>query len=467
MPKLALLTCALLVAYSSAFSQTDSPASPIKVQRFEYLYQVDMSEAFMLNQSRPLLRSDSSERRIQQAFVRAIGRRWNLASPDVDLKMRAHYYDTPLPDPVGKARRKAVSEPSLFLQVLHESLFNRVDDPNVPVDRVALRYIIKGGANDPESGIIEKSFNIYRKPPPAGQLVITRLSGMPNHFFNAIDTIAQQAFDLNTGASASNLFIEPACYFTGEKPSIPTRQTDIEYLNGRMDHKAEPTFTLQATAIKSEKIKKKKNVGGNAAGGLLTLVTGMSTEKSKSAIYQGESVYTQGADEFRIQFTYAEKETTERSRTKNEDGSVSTETSDNWTVSRQVDSTDEHLVLLNGDTVARFTISIIARPQKYSQMWDGKDSASISDLPKGFTKSTSEYDARISGTVMNKTFTMYTANGMLFRIFSIDGKETVAFYGGDIPRLVHWYSDLSKEELRLVTVLACVPLHYLTSTTKY
>jgi hypothetical protein len=352
----------------------------------------------------------------------------------------------------------------LFLQV-YENIYtpgNLLEEDAISTV-LELKCKLINGAND--SVIIDKALtvNIQEETPPPDQVQLTRLPAYPASFVKGFDSIATWLFEPKP-VSQKSLKLKPACIF---QPTILMEKPITKLMFKRdllgIHQLTAPAFSFQASAPKVEKTGIKRNVGGRSVGGALTLLTGIGSSKTKSYEYKADYPFRDNDSTYHCFIGYTEDEMAERDRVRNNDGSVSTQSTDYKTSARYTNPHFLHVITMGADTLATFNITNkieAAVLKSYDQIWDGRDSSTIIHLPPVWNNKVPERDLDISGKMGGISFNMKTLKGKRIKDFYINDQLVATIYGQNEPVIAYIFQPISTRKLKLFTILSSLPYFY-------
>jgi hypothetical protein len=209
-----------------------------------------------------------------------------------------------------------------------------------------------------------------------------------------------------------------------------------------------------------------KNKVGNTANGVVTLFTGIRTNRRKVFTYRADLPFEEADSVYHCVVNYKEEEISEQSRDRekhNGSKSYSMSSTDFAFLGRYPDPGLLSMVILGRDTVATFRISYPKQPVahiEYKQMWDGRDSSTITGMPAGWNNKEEVTDVEVSGEIDHEPFTMKTSMGMRVKEFYIKDKLRAQLQGINQPTSGYIFHPTSTRELKLFTILASLPYPY-------
>jgi hypothetical protein len=353
----------------------------------------------------------------------------------------------------------------LFLQVFENSKSSAYQvKEDTASTSLELRCKIVSGDND--SIIADKVLfvSIQRSTPPEDQVRLVRLPAYPASLVQGFDRMATWLFEPEP-FSQRTLKFKPACIFQ----KIPIPDTIITKLVFQYDvmgiHQlTKPTFTLSNANTSYEKIGIKRNLGGRSLGGAFTLLTGLSSVKTKYSNYLAVHTFNDKDSTYHCMIGYTEEESADRARVKSRDGSYSMESSDFKVSARYTDPNFLNVITLEADTIARFYLSKQDESlslTSYDQLWDGSDTTTIAHLPPEWNNSIAEKDIVLTGTIGKDSFTMKTRKGKRIKEFYINDLLVVTIQGRDIPVNGQVFHPISSRQLKIFTILSSFSFDYL------
>ena len=448
----------------------NSQQPTLSVQSFEYAWEKFEETMLSSNKSRIIFASeDSVKRSIKNAFSVALQKRWNLEMPEASLSVKPLGIFSNVPKFKTRLKEKQAGTWYLFLQIFDrgKSLFFSSENDDSLVSTLELKCRLIDGTAD--SMILDRTLTveIYGQPSPPDQVILSRLPGYPSDFIQAFDSIAKWLFQFeNPGPKLIRL--KPACLFTGSAPPGGSVSELMFNSNKKSIHLyTQPSFLFQTPGPGYKKTGTRRNRGGNTATGALTLFTGIRSDKSRIFDYIADFPFEESDSIFHCIINYAERETAERNRekTKNTDGSKSySVTSGSYTLAeRGIDSAAINSITIGNDTLATFHLVNIYKSKelsKYTQFWDGSDSATIVPLPAEWKNTSKEDNVIISGQMGNDFFSMRTVNGMNVKEFYLDDRLAMIMYGKTTPAKALLFQPVSIRQLKMFTMLASLPYQY-------
>ena len=184
---------------------------------------------------------------------------------------------------------------------------------------------------------------------------------------------------------------------------------------------------------------KPKNFWGNLAGGLFTLTSGISTTSSEEDIWVTEDKLEAGNDGYTwgVHLFFPGEFSKVRNRVENDDGSKSTETEKS--VSVNWDNGANGLIMENGDTIGRFSLSTDFQSDKEGQVWLQRikdESQWVSEKLKKSEPGGMYDDYVVFGNLRGKNFDIIT-NGKLHKsVIFIDDKVVAVFQGPPVVSIL-------------------------------
>lgn len=401
---------------------------------------------------------------MKNSFIKAIHDRWQVVLPEFSMSAK------PLPFLASKPKFKTVvrdKEPGnwyLFLPVCDKGtlpgIIAKMDSTTTILE---LKCRMFSGTND--SLIIDKTLTvkIFNEPLPHDQLPLKRLPAYPAAFLRGFDSIAAWLFQPEP-IDQKLLLLIPAAVFE----EIPIKEKPINALrfvstsNG-FHHLSAPPFSFNTQNPKYEKTDAKRNIGVNFSSGLLTLISGLRTNKSRLFEYTANFSFEEGDSIFHCITSYIEKETAERTRQRNDDGSYSINSAKYKLLGRYIDSAKENVVTLGADTLATFRVIFENEAEawcNYTQMWDGTDSTTITSLPLEWNNKNKETVVLIKGNAVSESFTMKTLKDSRIKEFYINDKLAIIIQGRDKPVKAFAFQTISTKQLKLFSTLSSLPYDY-------
>lgn len=456
MCKLLPATLIIYFLFLSLISHCQQPV--IEVKSFEYTWNSDAA-------SRVILALDDSVKLcIKNSFAKAIKERWNLTLPEVSFSTKRLSFLASTPKFKTQLKDRMPGKWYLFLQVFENTItpgYLLEEDAISTVFELKCRIV--SSAND--SVIIDRALivNIHDEPSPPDQVQLKRLPAFPASFVKSFDTIATWLF-LQEPVSQKSLKLKPAYIF---QPTIlidkPLNKSLFQKDLLGIHHLTAPEFSFQASAPKVEKTGIKRNVGGRSIGGAFTLLTGVSSSKTKSYEYKADYPFRDNDSTYHCFIGYTEYEMASRERVRNSDGSVSMQSTDYKFFGRYTNPHSLHFITLGADTLATFNLTNIieaASLTSYNQMWDGRDSTTIVRLPPDCNNKVPERDLVISGKMGGISFNMKTLKGKRIKDFYINDQLVATILGQNEPVNAYIFQPISTRQLKLFTILSSLPFSY-------
>lgn len=463
MRKLFRTAFAISLLFAGLWGNSQQPV--LAVKSFDYIWKKDVEDMTGTGERVVMPFDDSVKLLLKNTFAKAIQERWNVVMPGGVLlsvkKLPIFAYE---PKFNTRIKDEEAGKWYLFLQVFDKGKFTNFSDDAGPFYYgFDLKCRLVNGSNDSVIADRALTVQIYTEPVPPGEVQLTRLPAFPTFFAEAFDSMATWLFQ-PVVAGEKKLRLKPACVFEQRE----VKDTVLGQLVFKSDHKSiqqltVPAFTFINAAPAYKRTGAKRHTGGNSAVGALTLLTGLGTSKSRVFSYSADFPFEEADSTYHCLIAYAEKQTAERERTRNDDGSYSMNSSGYTLLARYTNPSSQHAVTLGADTIATFSIrytnDIIARAN-YHQMWDGSDSATIRELPAEWNNTTEATDVVLSGKMGNDSFTMHTSKETRIKSFYMNDQMVVTMQGMDEPASAWVFHPVSTQQLKLFTILASLPYAY-------
>ncbi|MGZ3938043.1 MAG: hypothetical protein ACXVLT_05005 [Flavisolibacter sp.] len=435
----------------------------IVVESFEYVWPKHQS-AYTGRVN--LLYDKDIQQAVELSFKNAIQKKWNvepsglkLTSKPLPLLLKTPKFNT-------KLKSRQAGTWYLFLQI--------IDDPTT------LYYNGSGGfgtrlqarckmIDQKDSVVLERNVSIVLniENSPATEVQLTKLLAHPRHVVKAFEVLAGWLFSADD-AKQKALWLKPALAYTEKQlPSEPISTLQYNAVNSTLCL-LQPTFCVRSLPKSTEKKGSSNKVAGNAAGSVLTALTGIGTTKVKTYKYEADFPFRiDDSIVYNCRIPFTETITAERERevTRNSDGSksYSTMTSSDQLSERRPDTVSECLVIKEDDTIARFRINYLRGlndSNSYKKMWDGADTATIIPLKEEWKNSTRQDDILLQIKTANDSIYMKSSMEQTVKEFSINQKTVLVIYGANVPVRGFLFHPLSKSDLELFTLLASLPYNY-------
>lgn len=456
MSKIIPATFIIYFLFLALISHCQQPV--IEVKSFEYTWNSDAA-------SRVILALDDSVKLcIKNSFAKAIKERWNLTLPQTSFATKPMSFLASKPKFKTQLKDRVPGKWYLFLQVFENTI-----TPGYLLEEDAISTVLElkcrivSGAND--SVIIDRELtvNIHDEPSPPDQVRLIRLPAYPASFVKSFDTIASWLFQQEP-VSQKSLKLKPAYIF---QPTIlidkPLNKSLFQKDLLGIHHLTAPAFSFQASAPTVEKTGIKRNVGGRSIGGAFTLLTGLSSSKTKSFEYKADYPFRDNDSTYHCLIGYTEDESAERERVRNSDGSVSMQSADYKLSARYTNPNFLHVITLGAFTLATFRITNkieVAALTSYNQMWDGKDSTTIVRLSPSYNNKVPEKDLVILGKMGGVSFSMKSLKGKRIKDFYINDQLVATILGQNEPVNAYFFQPISTLQLKLFTIISSLPYSY-------
>ena len=457
-----LLPASLIIAmlFLSLIAIGQQPV--IEVRSLEYTWNSDASTRVILAVD------DSVKRSLKNSFAKAFNDRWKIALPEVSFTTKPLSFLTFNPKFKTRLKDKKPGKWYLFLQV-----FENITTPGYLLEEDAITTVLElkckmvDGAND--SVIIDKALtvNIHEETPPPDQVRLTRLPAYPASFVKGFDSIATWLFEPKP-IIIKTLTLKPACIL---QPTILLDKPINKLMFNRdllgIHELTAPVFSFQTSTPKIEKTGIKRNIGGRSIGGVFTLLTGIGSSKTKSYEYKADYAFKDNDTTYHCFIGYTEDVTAERERVRNNDGSVSMQSTDYKLSARYTNPHFMHVITMDTDTLATFNITNKTETgalTSYNQMWNGRDSSTIIHLPPAWNNKVQERDLVISGKMGGVSFSMKTLKGTRIKDFYINDQPAITILGQNNPANAFVFQPVSTHQLKLFTILASLPYSFFCGT---
>lgn len=442
-------------------AQNPSGRQPLEIKLFEYIYERDVNNSKHFSRI-VLLEQDSAKAFFTKSFVRAFAQKWNLDIKDPRLTVKPLKGWNLYPKFKTNLDLRDPAKWYLFLQVYDVNRFVYSNPTNNAASSWRIKYKLINGATD--SAVAEKDFyvNFNRHNPVPGQVAIMRLPALPDEYYKAFDSVAAWTVKDSKEPVYTITLVQAMLYNPNfPRPDIVVRDLVFKNLMYQIVHQGEPAFTLNKKNVNHTKTATRRNVGGNIAGGALTLLTGIRSEKNKRKLYTADYHFTDLDQQYHCFVDYTEVESAERERIRNDDGSVSTQSSDMHVSGRYVDSSNQHYILLGGDTIARFNLKYFREQNNYTHLWNGHDSATISPIPFQWKTVFGDAEVKINGEIYGIPFTMHTTNQTRTKMFTLNNETAMTINGYGQPENGQMFVPVKEEIFKAMTILASLPYEFL------
>lgn len=454
----------LLIAFT-LLSFVCNSQTVLDVKTFEYIWQNDYSITTQSKVDRVIIAdNDSAKTLIKNSFGKALQQRWNVAMPDVSLSVKK------LPVLSFRVKFKTTlkdKEPGkwyLFLQVYdmgNSGAFNFNGSELFSTLNIKCRII--AGQND--SLILDKEMvvSIYNESPPPDQALLKKLAVYPMSFVHAFDSIATWLFAPGSITERS-LTLKPACAFQ----QAATKNGSVKELQFKNDNESiqlltSPAFTFHTGQTTYQKTDTKRNFGGNAVSGALTIFTGLSTNKSRKFLYNADFPFEEDSNTYHCSIHYEEEETKDFVRVKNEDRSFTTKSTSYAFSGRHIEPGFLHIITIGTDTLATFRIEFskkVNTAAAYDKMWDGGDSTTVTFLPPAWNNNDDEANVTITGTIAGDPFAMKMQGNTGVKEIFINDRSVMLVVGNNKPVRAQLFQSLSDRQLKIFTILSSLPYTY-------
>jgi hypothetical protein len=435
------------------------------VPMFEYTWQKDFTE------STPRLiipMDDSAKQLIKNSFVKSMQKHWNIDLPDLTLDVKPLSFLASKPKFKTVIKDRDAASWYLFLQVYDKGNFSFFPEPcdDSLTTTLELKCRLINGSND--SLVFDRNLivEIYRQGPPPDQVVLKRLPAYPPGFVQGFDSIANWLFD-TTAVAQRSLVLKPACRY--DEKATYNNPLSVLYFDASREgiHQLSvPEFSFQTLPVSYKKLDTKNNIGGNTAGGALTLLTGIQTNKRKSYAYQADNSFRDNDSIIHCMVNYVEVETAERRReTTHENGSksYSSKSTEYRLLGRYIDTASHHTITMGNEVLVTFSIQYLPPPvieNRQSLAWNGSDSSTIMAMPKEWNNKTVEEDVFLDGKIAGDSFLMKTSKGTRIKDFYINDQLTMTLHGKPFPVKGFTWQPVPMLTQKLFTILASLPYSF-------
>lgn len=441
----------------------------LSVQRFDYIWDAYLIGSDGAGKKRVIIPSQEVARQsMANSFSRVLQQRWNVKVPEMVLSVKSLSAFSTSPRFNTKLKYRQPGTWYLFLQIFDMGTpFQNLYENDSRATALELKCKLISSDND--SVILDRrlSVQILKDSVPANQVVLSRLPAYPDYFIKSFDSIASWLFQPES-ESQKTFRLKPACVFS---PALTT-QEPVAQLNFNSDreyiyHLTSPSFKFHMTGPHYEKTKTLRNTGGNIAGGVLTIFTGVGTNKSKVKEITADFPFEENDSAYHCLIHFTEKETAERERekTKNPDGSKSySVNSGSYSFAgRFIDPGFVHAIIFGQDTLATFRINYkndANVQKKYTRFWDGSDSATITNLPDDWKNNSEIVSVLLSGEISNQPFSMKNADNNIAKEFYVGEQLVLIMYGQRFPKTATLFQPVTDLQLKIFTMLSSLPYDY-------
>ena len=389
-----------------AIAQTDVKPL-IWVEQMEYVYDPQIESQSMYGTNRVILPTDTIiAEQMKQSVLKAIAGRWNgeIQNAHWDLNRLSSWKNVPRFKP-----RLNTDQPGgwqLFFQVFDNgpypinrknSFFNTPTTPQSfeSLDTMPYNLQVKAALLNGANGAIafsqEMNVEMKRTTLIDGQMLLRKVPGSTASFIKAFDS-AVGVFFGNTPVSLLKLPLVPVFVFFKDD-SLMEKTIPLNFKVTGDTLVEEPTLQEQWTVQKltTKKLGKKNKLGNNLLGTTFTLITGVGTERVDAWKYLATIEFKDVNDNKQytcnVPYNIEERQDRTREKTFNPDGSKSygTDLTGQATNRKFVDPNNNAYFMEGTDTVGYFHIKFGEAKDfidQFTQCWDGKDSASIINMPE-------------------------------------------------------------------------------------
>jgi hypothetical protein len=457
MPRVFFFFILTIIVCSSISSQ-----EPILiVKEFEYIWEKEYGSASPGGQKRVILAEvDSIRNKISESFAHAFQRRWNMSLPAFSISVKPLGFFSNEPKFNTRLKDKNNNTWYLFLQLFDKRSNVFSEDEKLSGYLTAKCKLVNG---DDEKAIHEKNLVIafYKEETPPDQLTLFNLPGYPPSYIRAFDSIAQWLFQAEPVINKS-VKLEAACIFDEAKAMGEVVQTLSFETNGESIKYTGPTpFSFKTEMPVIKRVDARRNRGGNIAGGALTVLTGISTNKSRQYDYEADFSFTGDDTAYHCIINYTERETGSRERVKDESSnSYSFNSSGYGLQDRFIDTSSLNFIRLGNDTIAVFTVQYekIKDPYStYSKMWNGKDSSSVLGMTENWNNKGVLENIVIKGQMNDVPFKFKCVKDKKVKLLYIADKAVAMIYGKNFPLSGAAYQPVTERQLKIFTILSYLP----------
>lgn len=458
----------LVFLFLLGFLRSNAQQTVLSVQSFEYIWERQPNGGKLWL---AMPEADSIRYFIRKSFSNAIYQRWNMVFPQLELAVKPTSILTLAPPKFNtRLKDKQPGTWYLFFQAFNQESaftdFYNLEDQLTTTLRLKCRII--NGQND--SLILDRDLTVrmYCEPPPPGQVMLTKLPAYPASFANAFDSIAAWLFTPET-PDIKTVRLKPACVFSVSGfNNEPLTELEFASDNKSIQLLTQPSFSFNTPGPEFTLMKNKKNIGGNTASGILSVLTNgnVNFNKEKSKVYKADYPFEAGDDTFHCIVSYTETITAEREKIKETgtDGKEYSrvESKDYSLAYRHTDSGFTDIITYGGDTLARFTLTYLSENQRsfYMQMWDGSDSATIMSLPTQWNNFREVANVFIPGNLQGTSFIMQSSRERSIKNFFVNGEIALSVYGKKLPSKALLFQQLSPTQIKIFNILSSLPYDY-------
>jgi len=383
----------------------------IRVEKMEYVFNPNLVETYYdfapVYTSRVVLANDPVvAEKMRLSVLSAINNRWKsiLLNPKWDLNS-GFLFNKP-PRFKSKLRKGIPGSWHLFLQVIDNGPYPIDDEHFRPFQtfplletldkapyHLKIKAVIYDGSNEAVLFSNEMTAYLKRTKIPVGQVLLQKVPALTDSFLQAFDKAIQQFFS-ESSPKELTVDITPACLFLGVDKTLAKAQK-LNFIT-KNDSVIEQLQLKKEWVIQNnhtEQTGRKNNFGDNLFNSSLTLLTGLETDKIRERKYLTTFGFTDLKDSTSYYCTIPfiesvrEEKSREVSRDDNGHKSYNTYLNGNRTVTRVIDSKRTHFLVRDKDTIGSFRFISRDSPnyKNYkSQYWDGKNDATITDIPESW-----------------------------------------------------------------------------------
>lgn len=454
----------LLILIVIIIPSIKSQETVLIVKEFEYIWEREFASGSPAGGKRVILAEiDSIKDKISKSFADAFQERWNITVPAFAMSVRPLGILSNEPKFNTRIKDKTNGNWYLFLQVFDKRT-NFSSEDGGPSAYITVKCKLIDG-ND-EKTIHEKNITVqfYKEATPAGQIAISGLPGYPASYVKAFDSLAQWVFR-DEAIINKSVTLEAACLFDESKTDANAIQSlPFESNNETITYTGISPFSFKTSPPRVKRADVRRNRGGNIASGTLTVLTGISTNKSRQYDYEADFSYAEADTAYHCIINYTEYETGSRERVKDESSnSYSFNSSEYGLHDRFIDTSAVNFIRLGNDTIAAFTVQYEKSKDsysKYSKIWNGKDSASVLPMAENWMNKTSYENVIINGRLESSPFTFKCIKDKKVKQLFIDDKLIAVIYGKNTPSSGFAIQPVSGKQLRIFTILSSLPYNH-------
>jgi hypothetical protein len=419
--------------------------------------------------------NDSIARRMAGTLLQAMNNRWGSSIKDVNLKVdKAENMLGMVPKFKPKIKKPDAGTQYIFLRIVdygHSAdnfaamAIGGFNNSSLATTLVFECTVINGsGGNELFSRAM--SLNLQRLPVPTGQYELRKVPCLPGDFMLAFDSAVNRFFS-QAAPVALTIDVQPPCLFINDSMSRQVRQM-VRFSNQEniISTIEGPELKWQLGRADNKKLGRVSKLGQNVAGGLLTLFTGLGTDRVSLERYLAtiEMRESKQAESYVFLITYLEEEREDRERVRNSSGSYTT-TTGFVSRTRYADPEQDSHLMLGGDTIASFRIIYTPAGKNtdlYAACWNGQDSATIVPMPAYWSNSGMYRPLQTEGTLYGKPISLQNRK---------DGNQLDMYYdslhvatlriSADRPQAgIIYQADLEPRVLKALALFSSLPYSY-------